>query len=292
MDFYEISLDPQPVFTHAGVARGLPGYVHPRRQALDIPEVFIIERGTLHIEGDGRRETATRGAVVFHPAGTQQVGWRPSPHGVTFAWVHFMADIAGRDLADGEHGRIHEDMHHGQQAAGAITRSIVIPRISRPVHFPEILDTGYRLAERSPRLAAERAALVTLLLGRLSVSWFGEQGAAGSDPADAIVAKVKYWVEKHLSRNAGVSDIAGRVGLNPDYLNRVFRRRTGVPLSVYLRLRKLERARHLLSTGMSVKQAAAQTGFEDPAYFSRAFKAHVGMAPSVYARSESDYRRN
>ncbi|MBD3243581.1 MAG: helix-turn-helix domain-containing protein [Chitinivibrionales bacterium] len=292
MEHYEVRLSPPPLFTHAGVAHGLPGYVHRHRESLDVPELFLIEKGRLFIEDDGRRAAAGPGAVIFHPEGACQRGYRPSPDGVTFVWVHFRGDIRPRALTDRDESRIRELMCHAQQQATATTDSVLIPRVSRPVYFPEMVDLGYRLAQREPRLAVERTALVTLLLARLSVSRFVGGTPGPARRSHAVVEKAKFWIDKHTGQPCSVADIAARVGLNPDYLNRVFKNHTGLAVSVYLRLRRLERARRLLISGASVKEAAARSGFADPAYFSRAFRAHTGVAPSVYARVAGDYARN
>ncbi len=292
MEFYEIPLVPPPGFTHAGVAHGLPGYVHGDRPSLDIPELFLIEEGELQIADDGRQTTARAGDALFHPAGVHQRGFAPSPRGVVFVWVHFRCRALPCTLAEHDGARIAELMRTTEQAGDAATTSVVIPRHSTPGHFPEMLDTGYRLAGRELRLAAEREALVALLLCRLSVNWFAGTKAADITHADRTVEKISFWIDKHVSASATVADIAERAGLNPDYLNRLFKRHTGLPVSVYVRIRKLERAKHLLATGVPVKEAAARTGFADPAYFSRVFRAHTGVAPSVYSRIAGSYLRN
>lgn len=59
------------------------------------------------------------------------------------------------------------------------------------------------------------------------------------------------------------------------------RKQTGMPpLGLLIRLR-LQRAMHLLQHGNhNVAEAARAVGYEDPFYFSRLFKKHIGVAPS------------
>lgn len=59
----------------------------------------------------------------------------------------------------------------------------------------------------------------------------------------------------------------------------------------YLRKCRLERAASLLAEGsLNVSEVAAKVGMRDPLYFSRAFKARYGMAPTAYIKSHRHRR--
>jgi len=82
----------------------------------------------------------------------------------------------------------------------------------------------------------------------------------------------------------GVEDIAERVGVTPHHLIRVFSRYVGTTPGRYLKLRRLECARELLTRkGVSVAMAAELSGFSDPNYFAKVFRKETGVSPSEYA---------
>ena len=58
------------------------------------------------------------------------------------------------------------------------------------------------------------------------------------------------------------------------------------PLRVFER-RLLEAKRLLMFTIRSVEDIAAETGFRDPAYFSRFFRKRVGSAPGEWRRQQT-----
>jgi AraC family transcriptional regulator of arabinose operon len=63
----------------------------------------------------------------------------------------------------------------------------------------------------------------------------------------------------------------------------LFKRHYGTSPMAYFSELRMQRARELLSfTKMSVKEIAAELGFDDPLYFSRAFKKVSGMSPRDY----------
>jgi two-component system response regulator YesN len=77
--------------------------------------------------------------------------------------------------------------------------------------------------------------------------------------------------------------LAKSVALSPGYLSSLFKEIFGITFHDYLTAERLERAKILLlSTGLKNYEVAEQVGFEDPNYFSTAFKKRFGMSPSKY----------
>jgi AraC-like DNA-binding protein len=57
----------------------------------------------------------------------------------------------------------------------------------------------------------------------------------------------------------------------------------GDSIAGHIRMRRLERARTLIDSGVSVSSAAIRSGFGDPGTFTRAFKRMFGLTPRDYA---------
>lgn len=83
--------------------------------------------------------------------------------------------------------------------------------------------------------------------------------------------------------------LAEKSGYCPDHFRRRFRAETGMTPQQYMMHLRIEHAKRLLASGVfagqSVRQAAVLSGYQDPYYFSRAFRKHTGMSPSEYALS-------
>ena len=79
-----------------------------------------------------------------------------------------------------------------------------------------------------------------------------------------------------------VRDIAAELRITPNHLVKLFRRHVGMSVLDYLRARRLEHAAGLLrETALTVREIAAQCGFEDPNYFTRCFRRHYGRTPTA-----------
>jgi len=97
------------------------------------------------------------------------------------------------------------------------------------------------------------------------------------------IQPVLAFAAAHLDEDLSLTALAGRAGLSPFHLHRVFSAVAGeTPKQFTLRLR-LERAAILLLTGeQSVLNVALSCGFQSHEAFCRAFRRRFGMSPGAY----------
>lgn len=81
-----------------------------------------------------------------------------------------------------------------------------------------------------------------------------------------------------------VEDLAAACGLSRWQLTRRFREAFGVSPYRYLQMRRLERARDLLTGGADPAQAALEAGFADQAHLTRQFGRAFGIPPGAWRR--------
>ena len=122
------------------------------------------------------------------------------------------------------------------------------------------------------------------ILGRLS-----ETGEA--DSQDAVDKAVRY-IREHIETPLPVTEVADYVGMNPQYLTKLFRRRTGMGLKEYITDKKIEDARLLLeTTSLSVAMISEHVGYENYANFLRAFRQSAGCTPLEYRAAKMQEKR-
>ena len=79
------------------------------------------------------------------------------------------------------------------------------------------------------------------------------------------------------------ADLAARVQLSLDYFSRLFRKTYGVAPKTYLKRERMRVASHMLAeTDASVKQVAAELGFENVSFFCRQFRSVYALSPARY----------
>ena len=98
-----------------------------------------------------------------------------------------------------------------------------------------------------------------------------------------LFAAFRAAVEQHYKDGAPVAHYAGLLRVTPVRLNRLCLKLAGKSAFDIVQDRlMLEACRKLTYAPSSVASIAYELGFQDPAYFSRAFKRHAGMTPKAY----------
>ena len=85
----------------------------------------------------------------------------------------------------------------------------------------------------------------------------------------------------YYRHDLSIAEEAARIGYSPNYVQKVFRDRTGMSPKEYLMKIRMEEARRFLKERRySVKEVASLCGFSGKEYFSTAFRAYYGFPPS------------
>jgi two-component system response regulator YesN len=101
-----------------------------------------------------------------------------------------------------------------------------------------------------------------------------------------IITKVCSLIQKNLSQDISLDEIAGTAQISPFYLSKLFKEEKGITFSTYITSLRLDKAKQMLaSTNDSIKEISAQIGYNDQNYFSKLFKNQFGVTPSEFRDS-------
>ena len=101
----------------------------------------------------------------------------------------------------------------------------------------------------------------------------------------AVRSTVAY-LEENFRRHLTLDELAARIYFSKDYLNKVFREVTGIPVGAYLKRTRLEEAKRLLlCTDLTVSEVAEHSGFGDVKSLYTAFKSTLNITPGEYRES-------
>jgi AraC family transcriptional regulator, transcriptional activator of pobA len=99
-----------------------------------------------------------------------------------------------------------------------------------------------------------------------------------------IVRKVEKVLNEPGMLQRPLTEVAGKVGYQMDYLNRVLRQSAGLTLGQVRSQRLLELAKAGLNQSTSIQEVAARLDFSDQNYFARWFRQQTGYSPSQWRR--------
>jgi signal transduction histidine kinase/CheY-like chemotaxis protein/AraC-like DNA-binding protein len=97
-----------------------------------------------------------------------------------------------------------------------------------------------------------------------------------------FIEQLEEVIFSNLSeRQFGAQELSEQVFISISKLNRKLKSLTGKTPAEYIRDLRFQKAVSLLKDGENVAEAGWEVGFEDPVYFSKAFKKQFGYAPST-----------
>ncbi|MES1174243.1 MAG: AraC family transcriptional regulator [Myxococcales bacterium] len=233
---------------------------HPDRVLNDY-ELIVVRKGSLSIwENDVRFEVPPGHALVLYPRRRHR-GATPFGRDLSFYWIHWVFKQPGK-------------------AAGTLEIPQLV-RLQRPEYVTELFHR-FLDDQASHRLAPYDAALGLLqILSEVGRAPLSATEASGN----SLVGRAEAHIIRHMAEPLSTARLARALRINPDYLNRAFRKVHGMTITEYLHRRKLQDAAMLLRESTdSIAEIASACGYGTPVHFRRMFQRFNGVTPRDYRR--------
>jgi AraC-like DNA-binding protein len=175
----------------------------------------------------------------------------------------------------------------------AINARLLIPFSLRAGRLPGDAGIGFlrSIAESVETLSLDELRPLELALAEFlvaSLAGHDKEGSfSGLTPSQAsLFSRVCRTIEGNLAApDLGLTSIAKEERVSPRYLQKLFEA-VGQNFSTYLRSRRLERCRadlvNPLYEKVSIADVCFRWSFNDPAYFSRAFREQYSASPRTF----------
>ncbi|SLN26653.1 Arabinose operon regulatory protein [Roseivivax jejudonensis] len=231
-----------------------------------LSQIFALTAGTARMSVEGEEVALALPALVFMPRG--------AVHGFVFSQGTEGHVITLPDRA------FPEQLGRESPLAARLSRWFVAPLDADTAHAVRLVADEHG-ARHAFREAALRGA-AALLCAR--VARHAPQDSAQTHSRAAMhLDRYDALIRTHLRERWRIADYAQALNLTPQQLTRVTQAQRGMSASAYLEAQVFREARRLLAyTRMSVSEIGYRLGFDDPAYFSRAFRRNTGRTPSRY----------
>ena len=84
----------------------------------------------------------------------------------------------------------------------------------------------------------------------------------------------------NFKKDISLVNMAGLLGINPEYFSRLFKKETGYGFVEYLNKLRIEMSKRYLSQGKeNLKNISIEVGFNSYSYFCKVFKEYTGLSP-------------
>jgi len=134
----------------------------------------------------------------------------------------------------------------------------------------------------SAKMSADNGAAFEIVAHVRRRTFMGDDGGATSPLTEDVARSVRF-VEDHFTEAIALADIARAAGCSKFHFIRKFTRETAITPGAFLRgYRIVQAMERLAASDHKIHDVALETGYDDCASFSRAFRKITGNSPYFY----------
>lgn len=243
------------------------GHQMQRQQHDDNLLIYCVAgQGSLHTES--ANSTVRAGDVVIIPQGVQHQYAADPNKPWTIYWCHFTGETTRAFIR-----------HLGYETEHPISSIGISPTLT--ANFTSLLGiakTGYSAAAFI-HAANQLRQILTFLASEM-------KSVTARSRHNFNLRSIHNFMLEQIGKPLDLDSLAATSSLSKYHFSSKYKKLTGYPPIKHFLNMKIEHACHLLdSSPLSVKEIAAQVGYDDALYFSRLFRKTMGLSPSEYRRS-------
>lgn len=99
------------------------------------------------------------------------------------------------------------------------------------------------------------------------------------------VEPAKQYIDQYYMRGITLTELSSLCGMSSSYFSLLFKLQIGQTYVKYINQVRMERARDMLTSNMSIRKISENTGFISQRYFTERFKAYWGCTPTQFRQN-------
>ncbi len=253
--------------------------------------IFVISGNGLYTTEEGCYRVGP-GMMFYRPAYKKSKYEWLSEH-ANFALISFLCESEAMKVFERPPFFLYEE-----ESSMLLDLMKTAARICEPIRGKEPLH-GMRLKSDVPHVvlsfvcsSLERfLAMVFCRLEHIDLLLDESQKANRFRDDSDMVTKIKLYLSEQVSRPLTMEQVCTHFGIGQTSLTKKFRKETGQGVMEYFTDLKISEAKQKIRTSaLSFTQIADALGFSSVNYFSKVFKAKVGITPTEYSKFVSKRR--
>jgi AraC family transcriptional regulator of arabinose operon len=255
----------------------MPGYRTFRAEGTDDWLLIATIDGNGRFGGAGDGFTCRRGdLVLLKPGTTHEYSVAPTADKWDLLWVHFHPKDEWLELLSWPPAETVDSSRVGAAVSGVARLYVADPHAWKAIVVCFLKMHRLSTGTRGRRTEFAMNALEELIL------LCDEVNPMSNASVDGRIKACMEYVSQHLDERITLEQLAELAGLSPSRFAHLFREELGMAPLQYVDLKRIDRAKQLLShTSMRINEIARELG-ADPIYFSLRFKQHTGLSPREY----------
>lgn len=253
-----------PDVTDCDILTASESFYHIDRNA-DFNVLIYVTDGVMYVTEDGHDYEISAGDLLFLRSGLRHFGKYETLRGTSWIYVHF---------------NLRNDKQNGND-------TLVLPKkmsgLSGSVHEDRLFELSRLFHSEEPFKEYQK----NVMLYEFFIGLCSEKLPQQESISDKICTYLETQTDKTFSKQL----VEKNFFLSYSHMAAEFRREKGMSMGEYHNSMRMKKACKMLrSTLMSVGEIAEKLGFADMLYFSKKFRAFVGVSPTEYRKqSQREY---
>ena len=250
-------------------------------EAHDFWELVYVDKGNMKIEAGDRELILNQGDVYFH----KPMQWHSvKADGVTapnLAVISF-------DCHDEAMSYFSDKLFHLDPKLRTVLSNVISETENA---FTTSIEKYYgeRTLTVNPEASGCSEQLVKVYLTELLLLLLREESKDEKVRVkidETTFDRVLHYLEQNIGENVSLSDVANYMHISPSTIKKLFRENTGESFVKYFTAMKMKEAKRLFREySENVAEVAQKLGYNDSAYFARAFRRVTHLSPTEYKKS-------
>ncbi|WP_167954959.1 AraC family transcriptional regulator [Anaerosporobacter faecicola] len=300
MEFYKMNAEVLPRIHFLDEATISPPYVHRKRRAGE-QILYYIKSGEMHLKEDGKELILLPGDVCILDGNRTHEGVDATK--CNYYYVHFQCkdmklvelDETDLELTKQFQRRCRNQELYEVSYGGYDEQILFLPKhwhiqnIADQVYLTELIQKAIRedfsVMENHKTMVSMDILKVFIVISRWYITNHNKS-QGGSIPKSYLkIQQIQDYLNQYYYEDIASTTIEDLFACNFDYMNREFKQMIGQTIFSYLTTVRIEHAKRLMEqTNMHSRVIGQRVGYPDEYYFSKVFKRHVGMSPSMYMK--------
>ena len=295
MKYFEIDLLENFNVSYIGQIKFEEEWEHFSRHIMNEYVLYFIKEGEMFIEEDKVQYHLKKGDFLILEPNKFHKGFAKAAVQYYFIHIDETDFVMFDDMNKKELQKSIEKRRNLAISSNLTTTSYkldtkcVLPKQHQFKHYYEIIHlldkVCHELNHKDENFKLYCVLLTKQIIIKLNRQFNSEIVDPLKDRSRSTVKKLINYLESNVSNQLRIDDIEVYIGLNYDYMNRLFKSQTNHTIKNYFNLLRIQHAQKLILEGTKTfAEIAEHIGIEDPFYFSKFFKERTGLTPSQYKK--------
>ncbi len=247
----------------------------------DFWELIYVDKGNIKIEADEKKLILNQGDVYFH----KPMQWHSvAADGVTapnLAVISFDCHSSAMEYFT-------DKLFHLDPKLRTVL-SNVISETENAFTTPIEKYYGEEALKVNPEASMCSEQLVKIYLTELLLLLLREKAREEKIRVkidETTFERIEKYLEENISESVSLSDLANYIHISESTIKKLFKESTGKSFVKYFTEMKMKEAKRLFREySKNVAEVAQKLGYNDSAYFARAFRRVTRLSPTEYKKS-------